>query len=112
VQSQVLRRRRDELLGAYASGEFGIGVDRCAEPALEPERGGIAERLAADGRWVAARTVHCGQCGDHVGRRRVARRADREIDRAAVVLLGDRDHLAEAVVRVGRRDEAGHHVSR
>ena len=62
----------------------------------------------ADARWVAPFGVGGGQgLDDRVGRR-VAGRADGQVDDAPGMGLGRGDEPIEPVVRIRRRDETGH----
>ncbi len=82
--------------------------------------GGLRRRRSggASSRLAAARSARCRSTAGSPARRptservehrrggRIARGADREVDHAALVGVGDRRELVEAVVGVGRRDEA------
>jgi hypothetical protein len=105
-QPEPLRYPGDEFLRAHARREV-AWIDVDAQATIEPSRRGLAERNRADRRWIPALCPGLGKCLHDEVRWWIRRRAHREVDAATIVLLGDRTQLAEAVVRVRRRREAG-----
>ena len=104
AQLHVLRCGGDELFAAHARRHLRERhVD--AEAPLHPRAGGGAQRFGADARRVSAFGVRRRQRGDHRGSRCVARRADRQVDDAAVVLGGQLGERVEPVVGVRRWNE-------
>ena len=103
-QPQPLRQRADELLRADARGDLGDRhVD--AEPPVQPAP--HAPTAARACRCSAGSPARCPttRAPARPRRRRVARRADREVHDPTGLRRGDLGECAETVVRVGRGDE-------
>ena len=101
-----MRGGGDELLRADARRDVGErGLD--AETPVQPASNGVSQWLATDRCRIAALAVARCQCRDHVGSRRVARGADREVDHTAVEGRRQWGQSVESVVGVWRGDETG-----
>ena len=106
----VLRGGSDELLGPNACGNLTQrNVD--LEPSLHPIVSGFAQWFRTDAGRITALGVGRRQRRYDCRSRRVARRADGEVDYSSVVLGGNLGQRVEAVVRVWRWNERlGGHI--
>ncbi len=106
AQAQPLWGRRHELLGADAGCDFLVRVDTHSESSSEPsgDRAAIARR--AERRRISALGIRRCQRTYDLGRRRIARRPDRQIDGATRKFGRQTTRLAETIMRIRRRDKS------
>ena len=109
AQPQPVRQTRDQLLGSDACSNTG-GGHTDPEAVGEPLHRRLTQLRGADRRGVATLGVRRRQGLESHRRRRILRRADREVDRSPVEPTGDLVQFAQAVIGVCRRDESRTHV--